>query len=88
MNSDLKVSLARIPPTFAAAFITTSGFILSRTFFVSVKEKRLASFEEDIQHWNDYDYILVNKNLDVCFKQIEQIILNNKKNSISSLATQ
>jgi len=51
-------------------------------------EKRLASFEEDIQHWNDYDYILVNKNLDVCFKQIEQIILNNKKNSISSLATQ
>tara|TARA_B100001248_G_C27278825_1_gene406664 strand:- start:148 stop:747 length:600 start_codon:yes stop_codon:yes gene_type:complete len=52
-------------------------------------EKRFGSFDEDIKHWNDYDYILVNKNLDVCFKQIEQIILNNKKKfSTSSLATQ
>ncbi len=41
-------------------------------------EKRFKSFDEDVQHWNDYDYILINKNLDICFKQIEQIILNNK----------
>ena len=44
-------------------------------------KKRLNSFDEDIKHWNDYDYIVINKNLDVCFKQIEQIILNNKDNS-------
>jgi guanylate kinase len=43
-------------------------------------EKRFNSFDEDIKHWNDYDYILINQNLDVCFKQIEQIILINKKN--------
>jgi len=42
-------------------------------------EKRFNSFEEDIKHWNDYDYVLINKNLDVCFKQIENIILLNKK---------
>ena len=41
-------------------------------------EKRLNSFDEDIKYWNDYDYILINKNLDVCFKQIENIILTNK----------
>ena len=41
-------------------------------------EKRLNSFDEDIKYWNDYDYILINKNLDVCFKQIENIILMNK----------
>ncbi len=41
-------------------------------------ERRLNSFDEDIKHWNDYDYIIINKNLDVCFKQIESIILSNK----------
>ena len=43
-------------------------------------EKRLDSFESDIKHWNDYDYIIINKNLEICFKQIEKIILNNKRN--------
>ena len=42
-------------------------------------EKRLSSFEEDIKHWNDYDYILINKNLNVCFNQLKEIILNHKK---------
>ncbi len=42
-------------------------------------EKRFSSFEEDIKHWNDYDYILINENLDVCFKQISNIILKEKK---------
>ena len=48
----------------------------------SIKEiaKRFNSFDDDIKHWNDYDYIIINKNLEVCFKQIEGIILNNKKN--------
>ena len=39
---------------------------------------RLRSFDDDIKHWNDYDYIVVNKNLDICFKQIERIIKINK----------
>ena len=43
-------------------------------------EKRFNSFEEDIKHWHDYDYIIINKNLETCFKQIENIILNSKKN--------
>ena len=37
-------------------------------------EKRFNAFDEDIKHWNDYDYVIINKNLDVCFKQIESII--------------
>ena len=43
-------------------------------------EKRFNSFDEDIKHWNDYDYILINKNLETCFKQIENIISQEKKN--------
>ena len=46
--------------------------------------KRFKSFDEDIKHWSDYDYIIINKNLDACFKQIENIIINNKKESFIS----
>jgi len=41
-------------------------------------EKRFNSFNEDIKHWNDYDYIIINKNLEICFKQIEKIIESEK----------
>ena len=47
-------------------------------------EKRFNSFDEDVKHWNDYDYIIINKNLEVCFKQIEKIITSYKKNLSSS----
>ena len=45
-------------------------------------ENRFNLFDEDIKHWNDYDYILINKNLDSCYKQLENII-NNEKKTIS-----
>ena len=45
--------------------------------------KRLNAFDDDIKHWNDYDFIVINKNLDICFKQIEDIILMYK--NINSL---
>tara|TARA_Y100000591_G_scaffold329988_1_gene359783 strand:- start:946 stop:1548 length:603 start_codon:yes stop_codon:yes gene_type:complete len=50
-------------------------------------EKRFKSFDEDIKHWNDYDYILINENLESCFKQIETIIKNSKKNFQSSISS-
>ncbi len=48
-------------------------------------EKRFNSFDEDVKHWKDYDYIIINKNLETCFSQIENIILNYKSNVINSL---
>ena len=42
-------------------------------------EYRFKAFDEDIKHWKDYDYIVINKNLEVCFKQLEQIIKLNKQ---------
>ena len=51
-------------------------------------EKRYRSFDEDVKHWKDYDYIVINKNLDICFKQIESIInLSKQKLVISSRIT-
>ena len=47
-------------------------------------EKRFNSFDEDVKHWKDYDYIIINKNLEVCFNQIEKIITSYKNNLSSS----
>ncbi len=47
-------------------------------------EKRFKSFDADIKHWNDYDYIIINDNLEVCFKQIEKII-SYQKSKLSTL---
>ena len=43
-------------------------------------ENRFNSFDNDIKNWNDYDYIIINQNLENCFKQIEKIIQINKVN--------
>ena len=42
-------------------------------------EKRLNSFDIDIKHWCDYDYIVTNENLENCFRHVESIILNHKR---------
>ena len=47
-------------------------------------EKRYKSYDDDIKHWVDYDYIIINKNLETCFKQIESIIQTNKNKFSSS----
>ena len=42
-------------------------------------EKRFNSFDEDVKHWKDYDYVIINKNLETCFRQIEQILQIHKE---------
>ena len=42
--------------------------------------KRLGSFDNDVTHWKEYDHIVINDNLENCFKQIENIINSSKKN--------
>jgi len=44
--------------------------------------KRLKSYDNDIHHWSDYNYIIINDNLENCFLQIEKIILSEKNKSI------
>jgi guanylate kinase len=41
-------------------------------------ERRFKAFDDDIKHWDDYDYVLINENLENCYKQIENIISANK----------
>ena len=46
-------------------------------------ERRFKAYDKDIKHWEDYDYVIINENLDNCYHQIENIILENKNKSIS-----
>ena len=48
-----------------------------------IVEKRLKQYETDIQHWFDYDYVVINNDLESCFRQIEKIIEYHKKEKMS-----
>ena len=52
-------------------------------------EKRLKSYEIDMKHWCDYDYIIINENLENCFRQVENIIskYKNINQSFSRIST-
>ena len=45
----------------------------------STIQKRLKSYDLDKLHWNEYDYVITNDNLDSCYNQIEKILSNYKK---------
>ena len=44
-------------------------------------ERRFKAYDNDIRHWKDYDHIIINDNLENCYKQIEKIILVSKDKS-------
>ena len=51
-----------------------------------IAEERMKQFDKDILHWVNYDYVVINDNLQGCFNQICDLIeseinnLNNKYN--------
>ena len=47
-------------------------------------EERFNAYKYDVKHWKDYDYIIINKNLENCFNQIEKIIFNEKNSSLNT----
>ncbi len=42
-------------------------------------ERRFKAYDQDIKHWKDYDYVIINENLENCYRQIENIISSKKK---------
>jgi len=42
-------------------------------------EKRMNKFNEETSHWNEYNYVLVNDDLDACYNKILTIISSEKK---------
>ena len=39
-----------------------------------IAEERMRQFDRDILHWVNYDYVVINDNLDECFLKIQKLI--------------
>ena len=39
-----------------------------------IAEERMKQFERDVLHWINYDYVVVNDNLNTCFSKIKNLI--------------
>ena len=49
-----------------------------------IAEERMKQFDKDVLHWKDYDYVIVNNDLEVCYNQISEYIdhgINLKKST-------
>ena len=44
-----------------------------------VIKKRMHKFNEEVSHWNEYDYVVVNDDFNVCYEKILKIMNSEKK---------
>ena len=42
-------------------------------------DKRMNKFNEEISHWNEYNYVVINDDLNICYEKIKNIITSEKK---------
>ncbi len=49
-----------------------------------IAEERMKQFDRDVLHWKDYSYVIINNDLEVCYRQISEHIdceIRNKKSN-------
>ncbi len=46
-----------------------------------IASQRMRQFDKDILHWKNYDYVVVNNDLNKCYKKILKLINSSKVNS-------
>ena len=46
-------------------------------------QKRMKGFKKDLVKWKDYDYVVINDNLNICYKKIIDAIKNKNKTSFN-----
>ena len=49
----------------------------------NIVEERMKQFNEDIKHWENYDFVVVNEDLEKCYKEIIGFI-NERVNNVDS----
>tara|TARA_B100001179_G_C18485202_1_gene357422 strand:+ start:138 stop:770 length:633 start_codon:yes stop_codon:yes gene_type:complete len=47
-------------------------------------EKRMNKFNEEVSHWNEYNYVFVNDDLEICYEKILKVIKSEKKGIIQN----
>ena len=46
----------------------------------NIVEERMKQFNKDIEHWENYDFVVVNEDLEKCYKEIIEFIKERTKN--------
>ena len=44
-----------------------------------IVEERMKEFNKDVLHWKDYDYVVINEDLEKCYREIIGYLENNLK---------
>ena len=71
-NLDYKlITFFILPPSKKTLFKRLSNRDMKDKLIV---EERMKQFERDVLHWINYDYVVVNDNLNSCFKKIQNLI--------------
>ena len=39
-----------------------------------IAEERMKQFDRDVLHWKDYNYVIINNDLEICYRQISEYI--------------
>ena len=60
-----------LPPTKEVLFERLSNRHESEKF---IAEERIKQFERDVLHWINYDYVVINDNLESCYLRIKKLI--------------
>ena len=53
-----------------------------------IAEERMKRFDKDVLHWKDYDYVIINSDLEICYNQISEYIdceINGKDTSYDKI---
>ena len=66
-----------LPPSKEVLFERLSNRDMKDKLIV---EERMKQFNEDLLHWKNYDFVVINDNLEKCCKQIIQLIETKLKN--------
>ena len=70
-----------LPPSRKVLFDRLSNRDMKDKLIV---EERMKQFDEDLLHWKNYDFVVINDNLETCCKRIIELIETKLKNSESN----
>ncbi len=79
-NQKLKFKLITffiLPPSRKILFKRLSNRDMKDKLIAS---QRMKQFDKDVLHWKNYDYVVINRNLEKCYKKILKIINSKKYN--------
>ena len=56
-----------------------------------IVEERMKQFDKDILHWKNYNYVVINDNLEICYEKISKILdceLSNRKSDYDRITVE